>query len=165
MFEIEPVSKNIISLFESKAYSNVSIIYTKFISAIKQEVVVRPLLPLQPDILKKVVENIIPETGKFSEFREQALNDDYDYKFEPSAEDVVRDLVPYLVEIEVLHSVLEANASEHSSRMIAMRNASDNAKDMIGELTISFNKARQAQITKELIEITSGKEALEAEIS
>ena len=127
----------------------------------KQEVVIRPLLPLQADVIKRVIENIIPETGKFSELRKTALDDDFEYKFEPNADSIVKELVPALVEIEILHSVLEANASEHSSRMVAMKNASENAKDMIGELTILFNKTRQAQITKELIEITSGKEALE----
>ena len=161
LFEVEPISKKIISLFENKTYDRVSIIYTNFLSALKQEVVVRPLLPLQADILKKVIENIIPETGKFSELRKSTLENSLDYIFEPNAEELVKELVPTLVEIEVLHAVLEANASEHSSRMIAMKNASENAKDMIGTLTILFNKTRQAQITKELIEITSGKEALE----
>ncbi len=161
LFEVEPISKKIISLFENKTYDKVSIIYTNFISALKQEVVIRPLLPLQADVIKRVIENIIPETGKFSELRKTALDDDFEYKFEPNADSIVKELVPALVEIEILHSVLEANASEHSSRMVAMKNASENAKDMIGELTILFNKTRQAQITKELIEITSGKEALE----
>ncbi len=161
LFEVEPIAKKIISLFENKTYDRVSIIYTNFLSALKQEVIVRPLLPLQSDILKNVIENIIPEAGKFSDLRKTALYDNFDYKFEPDIDSIVKGLVPSLVEIEILHTVLEANASEHSSRMIAMRNASDNAKDMIGTLTILFNKTRQAQITKELIEITSGKEALE----
>ena len=160
-FEVEPISKKIVSLFENRTYDRVSIIYTNFLSALKQEVVVRPLLPLQADILKKVIENIVPEAGKFSELRKDMLENSFDYKFEPNVDTIVKGLVPALVEIEVLHTVLEANASEHSSRMIAMKNASENAKDMIGELTILFNKTRQAQITKELIEITSGKEALE----
>jgi F-type H+-transporting ATPase subunit gamma len=64
--------------------------------------------------------------------------------------------------MEIFHSILEANASEHSARMVAMKNASENAKEMISSLTIKYNKERQAQITKELIEITSGKNALEA---
>ena len=67
LFEVEPISKKIISFFENKNYDRVSIIYTNFLSALKQEVVVRPLLPLQANILKKVIENIVPETGKFSE--------------------------------------------------------------------------------------------------
>ncbi|MEI8338183.1 MAG: ATP synthase F1 subunit gamma [bacterium] len=161
LFQVEPISKKIISLFENKTYDKVSIIYTNFISALKQEIVVRPLLPLETDVLKKVIENIIPITGKFSELRKTALDDNFEYKFETDVETIVKGLVPALVEIEILHCVLEANASEHASRMVAMKNASENAKDMIGELTILFNKTRQAQITKELIEITSGKEALE----
>ena len=112
---------------------------------------------------KTVIENIIPETGKFSGLKKEMLEDPSEYKFEPSIEVVANDLVPTLVEIEIFHSILEANASEHAARMVAMRSASDNAKEVIGSLTISYNKARQAQITKELIEIVSGKEALAAQ--
>lgn len=163
LFEVDPISKQIISLFENKTYDKVSVIYTNFLSALKQEVVVRPLLPLEADTLKNVIENIVPATGKFSDLRNSALDNGFDYKFEPNVDEVVKGLVPALIEIEILHTVLEANASEHSSRMVAMKNASENAKDMIGTLTILYNKSRQAQITKELIEITSGKEALESQ--
>src|SRR3989344_1409089 len=160
MQEAEHISKDIIALFESKTYDRIDVVYTTFISALKQEATLRPLLPLNTDTVRAVIENIIPATGKFSELRETALNDDYDFKFEPNPEEIVKNLVPALVEIEVFHSILEANASEHAARMVAMKNASENAKDMIGSRTISYNKARQAQITKELIEITSGKETL-----
>ena len=160
MKQAEHISKDIIALFESKTYDKIDVVYTTFISALKQEATLRPLLPLNTDTVRAVIENIIPATGKFSELRETALNDDYDFKFEPNPEEIVKNLVPALVEIEVFHSILEANASEHAARMVAMKNASENAMDMIGSLTISYNKARQAQITKELIEITSGKEAL-----
>jgi F-type H+-transporting ATPase subunit gamma len=70
--------------------------------------------------------------------------------------------LPALLDIEIYHAVLEGNASEHSSRMVAMRNASDNATEMIDDLTLEYNKARQAQITKELTEITGGAAALES---
>lgn len=160
--EIKNISSFVVDIFENKEYDKVDIIYTNFISALKQEVVHRPLLPLDEKTLETVVENIIPETGKFSDFKKEARKDTLEYKFEPSMENIVKHLVPRLVEIEVFHSVLEANASEHAARMVAMKNASENAKEVIGDLTIFYNKARQAQITKELIEITSGKEALAA---
>lgn len=163
MKEAEYISKDIVALFENKTYNKVDVIYTNFVSALKQEAVLRPLLPLNTDTVKKVIENIIPATGKFSELRNSTLAENAtEFKFEPSAEAIVAGLVPALVEIELFHSILEANASEHAARMVAMKNASENAKDMIGSLTILFNKTRQAQITKELIEITSGKEALAA---
>lgn len=161
--EVKSISSYVVDIFEKKEYDMVDIIYTNFISALKQEVVHRPLLPLDEKALDTVIQNIIPETGRFSDFKKEALQNGKDYKFEPSPESIVKHLVPKLVEIEVFHSVLEANASEHAARMVAMKNASENAKEVIGNLTIFYNKARQAQITKELIEITSGKEALMAQ--
>lgn len=82
------------------------------------------------------------------------------YIYEPSPAIVLDKLIKTLVDIEVHQSILEANASEHSSRMIAMKSASDNAKELIGDLRITYNKVRQAQITKELTEISAGAEAL-----
>ncbi len=158
--EALPISNKIISLFEDGTYDKVDVIYTNFVSALKQDVVHRPLLPLNEATLNTVIDNIVPETGRFSELKSAEQKDNTEYKFEPTPEKIVRKLVPTLVELEVFHSILEANASEHASRMVAMKNASENAKEMIGKLTIKYNKERQAQITKELIEITSGKEAL-----
>lgn len=159
--EAEEVTRFIISLFIDKKYRKVDIIYTNFISALKQEVVLRPILPISENDLNEVVESIVPKTGKFSGMKSENLKNNFEYKFEPSPQEIVLRLVPKLVELEIFHSILEANASEHSARMIAMKNASENAKEMIGSLTITYNKERQAQITKELIEITSGKNALE----
>ncbi|MDB5204447.1 MAG: synthase, gamma subunit [Candidatus Taylorbacteria bacterium] len=159
--EAKEISDFVINLFIEKKYSKIDIVYTNFISALKQEVVVRPLLPLHKETLEQVVANIIPESGKYSELK-ASFKDDALYSFESSPEEIIHELVPKLVELEVYHSILEANASEHSARMLAMKNASENAKDMISSLTIKYNKERQAQITKELIEITSGKNALEA---
>ncbi len=159
--EAREISDFVISLFTEKKYSKIDIVYTNFVSALKQEVVVRPLLPLHRETLEQVVANIIPETGKYSDLK-TSFKDDALYSLESSPEDIVHELVPKLVELEVYHSILEANASEHSARMVAMKNASENAKEMIVSLTIKYNKERQAQITKELIEITSGKNALEA---
>ncbi len=161
--EAKHISEDIISLFCDKDYDAVDVVYTNFVSALKQEVIHRPLLPLTSKNIEEVIKNIIPETGKFSDIKENLNEVNAEYKFEPNPEIAVKELIPLLVEIEVFHSILEANASEHAARMVAMRNASDNAKEVIVDLTIYYNKTRQAQITKELIEITSGKEALEAQ--
>ncbi len=161
--EANHISEYILSLFTNKIYDRIDIVFTNFVSALKQEVVHRPLLPLDEKVLRTVVENIIPETGKFSDLRSSTVNSDTEYKFEPNPKEIVTSLVPSLVKLEIFHSILEANASEHAARMVAMKNASESAKDMIGSLTIKYNKERQAQITKELIEITSGKEALESQ--
>ncbi len=160
--EAQEVASFVIELFKSGNYSKIDIIYTNFISALKQRVIVRPLLPLNENDLEEVVQDIVPETGKYSHIKSHQSIKSPDYTFEPTPEDIVLGLVPKLVELEVFHAILEANASEHSARMVAMKNASDNAKEMIRVLTIKYNKERQAQITKELIEITSGKNALEA---
>ena len=82
-----------------------------------------------------------------------------DYVFEPSMSAVVDELLPYLIGVLVYHAVLEANASEHSARMVAMKSASDRARDLTRDLTLEFNKARQTAITAEVSEITSGIEA------
>lgn len=160
--EVKHITEFVVSSFVDESFDSVDVIYTEFISALKQEVVHRPLLPLNRETLDTVIDNIIPETGKFSDIRKVEDIDTVEYKFEPSTAILVEKLVPTLVEVEIFHSILEANASEHAARMVAMKNASENAKEVIGSLTISYNKARQAQITKELIEIVSGKEALAA---
>lgn len=161
--ETLPITDFVINLFKNKQFDKIDVIYTNFVSALKQEVVHRPLLPLNEKTLIQVIENIIPETGRFSEFKNTHLQGKSEYKFEPTPEEIVEELVPSLVTLEIFHSILEANASEHAARMVAMKNASTNAKEMIGKLTIKYNKERQAQITKELIEIVSGKEALAAQ--
>ena len=161
--ESKHISDYIISLFTEGNYDRIDVVFTNFVSALKQEVIHRPLLPLDASTIETVVDNIIPETGKFSDLKNRTSTNGHEYKFEPSPASIVINLVPTLVELEVFHSILEANASEHAARMVAMKNASESAKDMIGSLTIKYNKERQAQITKELIEITSGKNALEVQ--
>ena len=83
-----------------------------------------------------------------------------DYIFEPTKENVLDNLIPFLIDIYIYHIILESNASEHSARMVAMKSASDSAENILGELTLSYNKARQAAITREISEITAGVEAL-----
>lgn len=163
--EAKHISDYIISLFTEGKYDRIDVVFTNFVSALKQEVIHRPLLPLDASTIKTVVDNIIPETGRFSDLKNGVGSGTLEYKFEPSPASIVKNLVPTLVELEVFHSILEANASEHAARMVAMKNASESAKDMIGSLTIKYNKERQAQITKELIEITSGKNALEMQMA
>ena len=85
----------------------------------------------------------------------------YEYVFEPNAEEVLKRMLPRLIEVQIYQAVLESDASEHSARMMAMRSASDAASDMIDNLTLVYNQARQAAITQEIAEISSGKAALE----
>lgn len=148
--------------FLSKSVDQVFIIYTNFISTINQLVYSRQLLPVTYQGIEEVVRGITPEKGKFS----QVVNDvDIkdpvpEYAFEPSPEIVLTELVPALYNIQIYHSILEANASEHSARMIAMKNASDNAKEISRSLKLRFNKVRQAAITREVSEIVGGMESM-----
>jgi F-type H+-transporting ATPase subunit gamma len=117
------------------------IIYTRFINTMKQEPVIEQLLPLADDVVGT-------ETAK------------WDYLYEPDAKTVIDDLLVRYVEALIYQSVAENMASEQSARMVAMKSASDNAKNVIGELKLIYNKARQAAITKELAEIVGGAAAV-----
>ena len=89
--------------------------------------------------------------------RSSGVQEDYEYIFEPSPDEVLSELLPRLIEMQIYQAILESDASEHSARMVAMRNASDAAADMIDDLTLIFNKARQTSITSELADISGGR--------
>jgi len=158
-----PISNLIYNLYNDGTYDEVSIIYTNFISALKQDVIIRKLIPFTLLAIRDVISNIVPREGKYSHIRNSFGEEGKSgskYLLEPNVSGVLYDLLPFLIDIEVHTAILEANASEHSSRMIAMKNASQNALEIANRLRITYNKNRQAQITKELIEITAGTEAL-----
>jgi len=133
--------------------------YTNFKSTFEQEALFRRIAPLSQGALNEVIEGIIPETGKYSDEKgtERTATT---YTIEPSPEAVLETIIPALVNIVVYHSLLESKASEHSARMVAMKNATDKAGELSHELMLKFNKARQAVITREVSEITSGIEAM-----
>ncbi len=137
---------------------------TNFTSALSQEVVERQILPFSVTEIRRTIEDIIPKTGRYSELRkelaERRAEQPLDYIMEPSPAEILEDFLPHLLKIEIYHLMLEANASEHSSRRMTMKNASDNAKELTGELTVFYNKTRQEMITKELGEITGTVAAL-----
>jgi len=149
--------------FLNKEWNRVMTISTHFRSTLKQEVLTRQILPVDLEKIQQTIEEVIPEHGRFSELRQirrLAMSSNLDYIFEPSSKELIDGLVDHLVRMQVYHLVLEANASEHSARMVAMKTASDNAKELSENLNLEYNKARQAGITKELIEITSAASAL-----
>ena len=131
--------------YKTAKFNKVIAIYTEFISTIKQKVAQRQILPMEKD--QKV-------SGQSSVVSGQ------EYIFEPSPQTVLENLIPFLIDIYIYHIILESNASEHSARMVAMKNASDSAENILDELTLSYNKARQSAITNEITEITAGVEAL-----
>lgn len=158
---VRPLAEKIKALFMGGDYDEMLIVYTNFISTLKQEVYVRKLLPVTFQSVEEVVRGITPERGKFAEIgRDLDTAPVKEYTFEPEAGEILSELIPILFNIQIYHSVLEANASEHSARMIAMKNASDNAKDISRGLKLYFNKVRQSAITREVSEIVGGMESM-----
>lgn len=161
--ETSAVSLFLLDCQKEKKYADIFAFYNKFISTLKQKVFSHEIAPLNFEILKEVAKEIIPESGRYSDLKSEFLQTEgqnYEYIFEPSAGAIMENILPDLFQIVVHYIILEANASEHSARMVAMKNASDNAKDILEELRLIYNKARQANITKELSEISAGAEAL-----
>lgn len=137
--EVRPIADIAIADFASGRVDAVYVVYSKFINTLVQRPEVMRILPVEP-----------------SEAQERYS----DYIFEPTPEDVLNNLLPRYVEVQLYQAILEGTASEHSARMVAMRSASDNAKEIQQELTLSYNKARQAQITREVSEIAAGANAM-----
>ena len=127
-------------------YDRVDVIYNEFKSVIQQRVVIEQLLPIPPEEI----------TGK----RDLHSLAQVDYIYEPSSSEIVNALLPRHLNFQMWRVLLESNAAEQGARMSAMDNATENAKELIHDLTLKFNNARQASITKELLEIVSGAEAL-----
>lgn len=139
-------------------FDKVSAVYSNFKSTFEQVPTVRRLLPLSLGALNDIVAGIIPVKGKWAD--EETVETPADYAVEPSGAEVLDVLIPKLVAIALYHMLLESKASEHSARMVAMKNASDKSKEVVRDLTRTFNKVRQAAITREVSEIVSGREAL-----
>ncbi|OGE83397.1 MAG: ATP synthase F1 subunit gamma [Candidatus Colwellbacteria bacterium RIFCSPLOWO2_01_FULL_48_10] len=164
--ETNPVADFVTAWFMRKSYDEAFAVYTNFKTTLRQEVSVRRILPVTKDGIAEMVLGILPEHGRYAPKAqgsiEKAIQSRYSfqYVFEPDPANILNALVPKLLSMHIHHIILEANASEHSSRMVAMKNASDNAKDLIAGLSLKYNKLRQAGITRELIEITAGREAL-----
>lgn len=148
--------------FATGDYKRVFVLYQNFISTFEQEPTQRQILPLDPGEIYFIMQGIKPRHGKFSE-ENDVVDSKILYTIEPSAEEVLDTLIPQLVQIMLYHALIENKASEHSARMVAMKNATDKSKEMAKSLTLVFNKARQAAITAEVSEITGGIEAMNKE--
>lgn len=155
--DVMPISRLAIKEYELKKYDKVVVAYTDYQSAIRQTPKLRQVLPISEHDLEKMIDGL-------SEAEMPAVKGALelsDYLFEPNRTEVLKMILPRLVESQIYQAVLESAASEHSARMMAMRNASDAAEDMISELNLNFNKARQAGITQEIAEIAGGAAALD----
>ncbi|MBI1971474.1 MAG: ATP synthase F1 subunit gamma [Candidatus Wildermuthbacteria bacterium] len=156
-----PLSQWLLHEYEKGTYKEINFCSTIFVSALVQKPHMHPLLPLDSEELEEIVDAIVPQKGRYAELKIERVseNESIAYLLEPSPQAILEELARDLVEVAVLHLLLESNASEHSARMLAMKNASDNAMDLIDTLTLDLNKARQAAITQELTEISTAKEA------
>ncbi len=137
--DIRPIAQVALDDFISGKVDAVFIVFARFVNTLVQTPEVRQILPIA---------------------RPEGAGTYTDYIFEPSPTVVLQSLLPRFIEVQIYQAVLESIASEHSARMVAMRNASQNAKDLVSDLTLSLNKARQAQITREVSEIAAGANAL-----
>jgi len=167
--EVLPVSRLVIDDYLSGKYDKVMVAYTDFINAAKQIPRVKQLLPIDINARDEYLGIVGEDTrlGIDQEFikgkEEKYLRDKdyvYEYTFEPNPKEVLDEMIPRLIEVQLFQALLESNASEHSARMASMHQATDAARDMVAELTLSFNKARQAAITAEIAEISAGANAL-----
>lgn len=140
--EAQEIARKVRELYTNEGYDEVYLVFTKFITAMQQCPTVTKLLPIEPE---KV------ETDK-----------ELDYLFEPNPEIVLNQLLPMYLQNQIFEGLMEAKASEHGSRMTAMDSATNNANDMLEELDLSYNRARQAAITNEISEIVGGANALQS---
>lgn len=136
------IAQYIMNAYENEEFDEVYVVYARFVNAIRQVPTVEKILPIEP-----------PEETAVSEIK-------VEYIYEPSAEEILLNLLPRYVGSLIYHALLESKASEHGARMTAMGNASDNAGEIIDNLTLKMNKVRQAAITDEILDIVGGAEAL-----
>ncbi|MBI5530116.1 MAG: ATP synthase F1 subunit gamma [Candidatus Doudnabacteria bacterium] len=145
---IYPLAKLVSDLYKTGEYKFISIVFNKFISTINQKPVARQLLPFAESYIKDS-HFVAPK------------NPPTEYLFEPDPHLVLDNLLPRIIESQIYQAILESDASEHSARMVTMKNATEAAEDLISDYTLTYNQLRQNKITTELAEITAGKIALE----
>jgi F-type H+-transporting ATPase subunit gamma len=143
---VSELSKGIMKQFTDREYDRVILVYNQFRNAAVQDLVAEQFLPVKP-----------PKKEEETDFRRTY----YNYIFEPSREYIVQELIPRSLRLQFYKALLDSHASEHGARMTAMHKATDNASELIKSLTLDYNKARQASITNEILEIVSGANALE----
>jgi F-type H+-transporting ATPase subunit gamma len=139
------IAERVVELYSNGEIDLVTLVYNHFISALNQRIEQVDLLP-------------VPEAALSGE---ETVTIEGSYIYEPDVRDILSDLLPTYLETTIFRALLESTASEHGARMTAMRNASDNAGSLIDDLTLAMNRARQAEITQEILEVVAGADALE----
>ena len=155
--DVRPLARLAMDDYAAKKYDKVVVAFTDYVSAVVQQPKFRQILPIsRVDIEKQLadIDMLADEVG--------LVEPPMEYKVEPDVKIVLTEILPRLVEMQLYHAILESNASKESARMVAMRNATDAAEDMVSNLTLIFNQMRQAGITQEIAEISAGRAALES---
>ncbi|MBP9711463.1 MAG: ATP synthase F1 subunit gamma [Candidatus Pacebacteria bacterium] len=150
--DVAPLSTLLINEFKSEKYKEVYVAYTDFISALTQKPKIRKLLPISKDDMTEIVHTAKNENQKI----DLTPTGESPYLFEGNMDELIESLAEKLTRMQIYQMLLESNASEQSSRMMAMKNASEASGEMIDDLTLVFNKARQSNITREISEISAG---------
>lgn len=153
--QTKAISKFCLEKFLSGEVDNVVILYSKFVNTLTQRPLMSELLP----ITAEKVAGVLPSPNAVSSVS-PTTSEAGEYLFEPDSQQVLNTILPYYFHFEIFQKILDARASEQSARMVAMKAATDNAKSLVGDLTLEYNKARQAAITTELLEITTAQMAL-----
>jgi len=141
---VSAIAEKLMKYFEDKEYNRIEVIYNQFKNAASQVLTVEQFLPVE-----KITAEVSTEK-----------HENVDYIFEPGKEEIVHDLIPKSLKIQLYKAILDSNAAENGARMTAMHKATDNAQELLKDLNLTYNKARQAAITNEILEIVSGAEAL-----
>ncbi|MGQ9586453.1 MAG: ATP synthase F1 subunit gamma [Anaerolineae bacterium] len=149
LLDVTPISHMVLQEFRDGQVDQVVLAYTRFVNTLVQRPVIQPLLPIRHRALEEPCKDVPGGPAPV------------EYIYEPDPATILNTVIPRFTEIQVYQAILEATASEHSARMVAMRNATENAEQLIGDLTLVYHRARQATITREMLDIASGAEALQ----
>lgn len=160
--DVREVVTHITEAFAAKKYKSVHVVYQTFVSTFEQHATLSQILPFHREALQRIVADIVPKRGRYSDVQIEVKP--VAYTIEPDEASVFSTLFPLLINIMLYHTLLESKASEHSARMVAMKNATDKAKEVTHTLTLAYNKERQGVITAEVSEITGGIEAMKSKV-
>jgi F-type H+-transporting ATPase subunit gamma len=157
------IADKLVASYVDEELDRVELIYNKYVSPLTQYVWRQTLLPIQQaDVLGEGAEDEADEVGEDEEGQEELVEAHRKalWEYEPDPEELLGELLPEYAQLSVYRALLESTASEHGSRMTAMRNAAENAKDVISDLTLEMNRVRQAEITQEILEVVAGAEGV-----
>lgn len=153
--DIRPLAQIVSEEYAARTYDKVVVAYTDYVSAVTQQTRMRQILPISKLDIEQQIEEMDILAKEYG-----VAGPTMEYKVEPSPKELLEVIIPRLIEMQLFHAVLESQASEHAARMMAMRNATDAAAEMSGDLTLLYNQIRQGKITQEIAEISAGSSAL-----